>query len=36
LFNTPVPWRHSDDVGRDARYPELSARDAAVMREIEG
>ena len=28
-------WRYTTDVGRDAKYPELSARDAAVMREID-
>jgi isoleucyl-tRNA synthetase len=28
-------WRYTDDVGSDPKYPELSARDAAVMREIE-
>ena len=29
-------WRITDDVGSDPAYPELSARDAAVMREIDG
>jgi isoleucyl-tRNA synthetase len=29
-------WRYTTDVGRDPTYPELSARDAAVMREIDG
>jgi len=29
-------WRITDDVGSDRDYPELSARDAAVMREIDG
>ena len=29
-------WRYTTDVGSDPKYPELSARDAAVMREIEG
>ncbi len=29
-------WRYTDDVGSDADYPELSARDAAAMREIDG
>ncbi len=29
-------WRFTTDVGSDAAYPELSARDAAAMREIEG
>jgi isoleucyl-tRNA synthetase len=29
-------WRITDDVGRDPDYPELSARDAAAMREIDG
>jgi isoleucyl-tRNA synthetase len=28
-------WRYTDDVGSDAAYPELSARDAAAMREID-
>ena len=28
-------WRITSDVGSDAAYPELSARDAAAMREIE-
>jgi isoleucyl-tRNA synthetase len=28
-------WRITDDVGSDPAYPELSARDAAAMREIE-
>ena len=29
-------WRFTTDVGADPDYPELSARDAAAMREIEG
>ena len=29
-------WRYTDDVGSDPMYPELSARDAAAMREIDG
>ena len=29
-------WRITDDVGSDPAYPDLSARDAAAMREIEG
>ncbi|MEQ8825103.1 MAG: isoleucine--tRNA ligase [Filomicrobium sp.] len=29
-------WRITTDVGSDADYPELSARDAAAMREIDG
>jgi isoleucyl-tRNA synthetase len=29
-------WRITNDVGSDADYPELSARDAAAMREIDG
>ncbi len=29
-------WRYTDDVGADPDYPELSARDAAAMREIDG
>jgi isoleucyl-tRNA synthetase len=29
-------WRITTDVGSDPAYPELSARDAAAMREIEG
>jgi isoleucyl-tRNA synthetase len=29
-------WRYTDDVGSDPEYPELSARDAAAMREIDG
>ena len=29
-------WRITDDVGSDPDYPELSARDAAAMREIDG
>jgi len=29
-------WRYTDDVGIDPDYPELSARDAAAMREIDG
>jgi isoleucyl-tRNA synthetase len=28
-------WRVTTDVGRDPKYPDLSARDAAAMREIE-
>jgi isoleucyl-tRNA synthetase len=28
-------WRITTDVGSDPAYPELSARDAAAMREIE-
>ena len=28
-------WRYTDDVGSDPDYPELSARDAAAMREID-
>ncbi|HRD74499.1 MAG TPA: isoleucine--tRNA ligase [Hyphomicrobiaceae bacterium] len=28
-------WRFTQDVGSDAAYPELSARDAAAMREID-
>ncbi len=28
-------WRVTDDVGRDPAYPELSARDAAAVREFE-
>ncbi len=28
-------WRYTTDVGSDPKYPELSARDARVMREIE-
>ncbi len=28
-------WRYTTDVGRNPKYPELSARDAAVMQEIE-
>jgi isoleucyl-tRNA synthetase len=27
-------WKRRPDVGQDAQYPDLSARDAAVMREI--
>jgi isoleucyl-tRNA synthetase len=29
-------WRYTTDVGSDTKYPDLSARDAKVMREIEG
>ncbi len=29
-------WRYTTDVGADPAYPELSARDAAAMREIDG
>jgi isoleucyl-tRNA synthetase len=29
-------WRYTEDVGSDPAYPELSARDAAAMREIDG
>jgi isoleucyl-tRNA synthetase len=29
-------WRITTDVGSDAAYPDLSARDAATMREIDG
>ncbi|MEZ5852920.1 MAG: isoleucine--tRNA ligase [Hyphomicrobiaceae bacterium] len=29
-------WRFTTDVGSDPAYPELSARDAAAMREIDG
>jgi isoleucyl-tRNA synthetase len=29
-------WRYTTDVGSDPDYPELSARDAAAMREIDG
>ena len=29
-------WRYTDDVGSDPDYPELSARDASAMREIDG
>jgi len=29
-------WRYTSDVGSDPAYPELSARDAAAMREIDG
>jgi isoleucyl-tRNA synthetase len=28
-------WRFTDDVGSDPDYPELSARDAAAMREFD-
>jgi isoleucyl-tRNA synthetase len=28
-------WRITSDVGSDPAYPELSARDAAAMREID-
>lgn len=28
-------WRYTDDVGSDSAYPELSARDAAAIREID-
>nr|HML27660.1 hypothetical protein [Hyphomicrobium sp.] len=28
-------WRITQDVGSDAAYPDLSARDAAAMREID-
>ena len=28
-------WRFTTDVGSDPAYPDLSARDAAAMREIE-
>ena len=29
-------WRYADDVGSDPRYPDLSARDAAAVAEIDG
>jgi isoleucyl-tRNA synthetase len=29
-------WRITKDVGSDPAYPDLSARDAAAMREIDG
>lgn len=29
-------WRVTKDVGADSDYPEISARDAAAMREIDG
>ncbi len=29
-------WRITTDVGSDPAYPDLSARDAAAMREIDG
>jgi isoleucyl-tRNA synthetase len=29
-------WRYTHDVGSDSAYPDLSARDAAAMREIDG
>jgi isoleucyl-tRNA synthetase len=29
-------WRITTDVGSDPKYPDLSARDAAAMREIDG
>ena len=29
-------WRITTDVGSDPTYPELSARDAATMRELDG
>ncbi|MBJ3775689.1 isoleucine--tRNA ligase [Acuticoccus mangrovi] len=29
-------WRYTSDVGSDPRYPDLSARDAAAMAEIDG
>ncbi|HEX5958555.1 MAG TPA: class I tRNA ligase family protein, partial [Hyphomicrobiaceae bacterium] len=29
-------WRYTDDVGSDPDYPELSARDAAAVREFDG
>jgi isoleucyl-tRNA synthetase len=28
-------WRYTDDVGSDPEYPELSARDAAAVREFD-
>ena len=28
-------WRYTDDVGSDPDYPELSARDAAAVRELD-
>jgi isoleucyl-tRNA synthetase len=28
-------WRYTDDVGSDPEYPDLSARDAAAVREFE-
>ncbi len=28
-------WRYTEDVGSDPDYPELSARDAAAMRELD-
>jgi isoleucyl-tRNA synthetase len=27
-------WRYTDDVGTDADYPDVSARDAAALREL--
>ena len=29
-------WKRRPDVGSNPRYPDLSARDAAVMEELEG
>ena len=28
-------WRYTDDVGRDPDFPDLSARDAAAVRELD-
>ena len=27
-------WRYTDDVGSDAAFPDVSARDAAVLHEL--
>jgi isoleucyl-tRNA synthetase len=28
-------WRYTDDVGSDPEFPDLSARDAAAVRELD-
>jgi isoleucyl-tRNA synthetase len=28
-------WRYTDDVGSDADFPDVSARDAAALRELQ-
>jgi isoleucyl-tRNA synthetase len=27
-------WRYTDDIGSDAAFPDVSARDAAALREL--
>jgi isoleucyl-tRNA synthetase len=32
---SPRSWRYTDDVGSDPEFPDVSARDAAVLRELQ-